>query len=104
MKVSIPSFSGNLDIESFLNWTYEMDKFFNMAYVLMEKQVKFVAYKLKGGAAAWWDQLQVSQSQGKQPVVTWRRMKQFLQGRFLLPDYQHILYINLNNAGKVRGL
>ena len=53
MKVDIPSFSENLNIESFLEWIYEVDKFFDMAYVLTEKQVKFVAYKLKGGAVAW---------------------------------------------------
>jgi len=58
MKVDIPSFSRNLDIESFQ--IYEVNKFFNIAYVSIEKQVKFVAYKLKGGAAAWWDQLQIS--------------------------------------------
>ena len=51
MKVDIPSFSENLDIKSFLDWIYEVDKFFDMAYILMEKQVKFVAYKLKRGAA-----------------------------------------------------
>ena len=50
MKVGISYFRGNLDIESFLDWIYKMDKFFDMAYVFMEKQVKFVAYKLKGGA------------------------------------------------------
>ena len=60
MKVGIPSFSGNLDIEYFLDWIYKMDKFFDMAYVSMKKQIKFVVYKLKGGAAAWWDQLQIS--------------------------------------------
>ena len=53
MKVDILSFSGKFDIKSFLDWIYEVDKFFDMAYVPMEKQVKFVAYKLKGGAVAW---------------------------------------------------
>ena len=32
MKIEIPSFSRNLDIESFLDWAYELDKFFDMAY------------------------------------------------------------------------
>ena len=36
-----------------------MDKFFDMTYVFIEKQVKFVAYKLNKGATTWWDQLQV---------------------------------------------
>jgi len=57
MKIDIPFFSRNLVIESFLNWIYEVDKLFDMNYVPIEKQVKFVAYKLKGGGAAWWDQL-----------------------------------------------
>ena len=56
MKIEIPSFSGNLLLEL----VYEVEKFFDMVYVPEDKHVKFVAYKLKGGAAAWWDQLQVS--------------------------------------------
>ena len=56
MKVGIPPFSDNIDIESFLDWIYEVDKFFDIAYIFLEKQVKFMAYKYKGGAAAWWDQ------------------------------------------------
>ena len=41
------SFSGNLDIES-LDWIYEVEKFFDMTYISVEKYVK-----LNGGAAAW---------------------------------------------------
>jgi len=55
MKIEILSFSGNLYIKSFLDWVYEVQKFFDMAYILEEKHVKFIAYKVKGGGAAWWD-------------------------------------------------
>jgi len=57
MRTEISSFSGNLDIESFLNWVYEVEKFFEMACIPEEKYVNFMAYKLKEGAVTWWDQL-----------------------------------------------
>ena len=89
MKIKILSFSGNLNIKSFLDWIYEVEKFLDMTYIPEEKHVKFVTYKLKGGVAAWWDNLQITwRRQGKLPVMIWKRMKQLLQGRFLPPDYQ----------------
>jgi len=33
MKIEIPSFNENLDIKSFLDWIYEVEKFLDMAYV-----------------------------------------------------------------------
>jgi len=54
----IPSFDGNLDIESSLLWIDETDKLFDMVYILIENHVKFEAYKLEGRAAVWWNQLQ----------------------------------------------
>jgi len=70
-----------------------VEKFFDMAYIPAEKHVKFVAYKLKGGAGAKWDQLQITRRRQDRPLVMmWRRMKQLLQGKFLSPDYQQILY------------
>jgi len=76
MKIEIPSFSGKVDIESFLDWIYEVEKFFDMAYIPAKKQVKFVAYKLKNGVAAWWDQLQITRRcQSESLVMTCRYMK-----------------------------
>ena len=52
MKTEIPSFSRNLNMKSFLDWVYKVEKFFDMAYIIEEKYVKFVAYKLKREATA----------------------------------------------------
>jgi len=71
MKIEIPYFSRNLDIESFFDWAYDVEKFFDMAYVLEEKHVNFMAYKFKGEADAWLDQLQITRRhQGKPFVMT----------------------------------
>ena len=59
MKIEISFFIWNLDIESFLDWVYEVKRYFDVTYVPEEKHVKFVAYKLKGGAVAWWGRLQI---------------------------------------------
>jgi len=53
MKVEMLSFSGNLDSESFVDWVYKVEKFFNMAFVPPKKHVNLVAHKLKGGAVVW---------------------------------------------------
>ena len=51
LKVGIPSFSGNFNIEDFIDWIAEIDKFFDYMEVLEEKRMKLVAYRLKGGTS-----------------------------------------------------
>ncbi|GJX49219.1 retrotransposon protein, putative, ty3-gypsy subclass [Tanacetum coccineum] len=76
VKAEIPNFARNLDIEVVLDWLYEVKKFFDIIEVPKEEQVKVVAYKLHGGAGAWWQREQDNRrAQGRRPVDTWMRMK-----------------------------
>ena len=52
-----------------------------------------MAYKLKGGASAWWDRVQLNHThERKLPIQSWRRMKRLMADRFLPPDYQQELF------------
>ena len=47
--------------------------------ILEDKQVCLVAYKLKGGASAWWDRVQLKRTrERKLQICTWRRMKRLM--------------------------
>ena len=57
MKVDIPSFNGNLNIEDFIDWIAEVDKFFYYMVIPEDRRVRLVACRLKGGASTLWDRL-----------------------------------------------
>ncbi|GKA72945.1 putative receptor protein kinase ZmPK1 [Tanacetum coccineum] len=62
-------------------------------------QVKYVAYKLRGAASSWWDNLQTGRRrQRKQPIRTWRKMKRVMFARFLSVDYEQTLYSLYQNC------
>ena len=93
MKVELPSFNGNVSIEENLDWVNEVEKFFDYMGTADDKQVCLVAYKLKGGAFAWWDHVQLNRNrERKLPIRSWRRMKRLMADQFLPPDYQQELF------------
>ena len=41
-----------------MDWLTEVDRFFDYTVLPDDRKVKFVAYKLKGGASVWWDKIE----------------------------------------------
>ncbi|KAI0495827.1 hypothetical protein KFK09_022130 [Dendrobium nobile] len=99
IKLDIPFFDGRLHIEDFLDWERDFESFFEYMEIPLEKQVKYVACRLKGGASAWWQQLlQIRRREGKGAVRSWFRMKQLLRGHYLPTDFEQMLYIQYQHC------
>ena len=51
LKVDIPNFSDDLDIDGYFNWLTEVDRLFEYIKFLEDINFKFFAYRLKGRAS-----------------------------------------------------
>jgi hypothetical protein len=69
VKMDIPVYEGNLDVEELLDSIRALDTYFDYEDIEEENKVKHVVMRLKGHAALWWDELQVDRHcQGKQKI------------------------------------
>eukprot|EP00253_Pinus_taeda_P009358 PITA_09358 len=97
-KPEIPNYDGSLSADVLLDWVSELDKYFENEEISEDKRVIFVATKLKGHAALWWDSVQADRRRmNKLPIRKWPRMVAKLKGRFLYKDYQVELYRRVQN-------
>ena len=72
-KIDLPQFDGELEMENLLDWLKQVDNYFDYTHTPDDSKVKLVAYKLTGGASAWWDQEQSLRRRiGKPPIRTWQ--------------------------------
>lgn len=53
LKIDIPTFDGCLNIEEVLDWVQTTEAYFEYMKILENKEVKYVAYKLKAGMPTW---------------------------------------------------
>jgi hypothetical protein len=56
-KIEVSIYEINLNIEEFLEWISDLDKYFDYEEIDDEKKVKHAMTKLKGHATLWWDEL-----------------------------------------------
>lgn len=85
LKADIPNFSGNFRIEELIDWFFEVESFFEFMEVPEDSKVKLVTYKLKGGAAAWWDKICDDRRNANKPKIrTWKRMKTLIRDKSYL--------------------
>ncbi|KAI9185432.1 hypothetical protein LWI28_007215 [Acer negundo] len=94
---------GYLHIEDFLDWLDNVENYFQCMTDTEDMRVKLVSYKLKGGAHAWWKQIQHGRVlEGNRPISSWNRMKQMLKQmlkqRFLPTNYAQTLYLHYLNC------
>lgn len=101
-KVEIPEFNGGIEVDDFLDWLCAVEEVLEYKEVPDDKRVSLVATRLRGRAAAWWQQLkQNRECHGKPKIKSWDRMKKHLKVAFLPFNYTRTLYQRLQNLRHV---
>jgi hypothetical protein len=98
VKMDIPVYEGNLDVEELLDWIRALDTYFDYEYIKEDKKVRHAIMRLKGHASLWWDELQADRHcQGKQKIKSWDRMIAKMKEKFIPRDYQICLFRRMQN-------
>ncbi|KAK0583456.1 hypothetical protein LWI29_037188 [Acer saccharum] len=94
----MPVFKGTQNVDEFFSWVDEVETGFGVMDCSEVRKLKVVANKLKGSAAAYWKYLKNKRVlYGKPPIATWEKMKSKFMSKFLPPDYEQRLYVQLQN-------
>jgi hypothetical protein len=96
VKIGVPMYEGNLEVEELLDWIRSMEKYFDYEDIKEDNMVKHAMTRLKGHAVLWWDELQFEcRSNGKYKIKSWDMMVAKMKDKFILNDYQIDLFKKL---------
>ena len=72
MRTEVPEFQGSMLPEEFLEWIGIVEEILEFKKVPEREKVALVATRLRGRAAAWWQQLKLNRNRsGKQKIAEW---------------------------------
>ena len=70
-------------------WIHALNKYFYFEEIEDKKKVRYVATRLKGHAAIWWDELQIyREGICKKNNNYWDKMLYKIKSQFMPKDYQ----------------
>ena len=73
--VEVVPYDGKLETNVVLDWSFDMEKFFEYENTPDNRKVKIIVTRLKGHASLWWEHLQTNkQRRGKEKIKTWLKM------------------------------
>ena len=83
INIDIVDFYGGMHVKEFLDWILDVENFFQYMRIPHGKKVKFVAFKLKGAASAWWQNVQNQRRVAGKPLIkSWSRMQRMMKEYF----------------------
>ena len=93
MRTEGLEFHGSMQPEEFLEWIGIVEEILEFKRVPEREKVALVATRLRGRAAAWWQQLKLNRNRsGKTKISDWEKMKRKLRAEFLPHNFQRLMY------------
>lgn len=97
-RTDLLEFHGDMDPDGFLDWLAAVEEILAFAAVPADRRVALIATRLRGHAAAWWQQLKfLRQRRGKPFLSSCEKFIKHLRAEYLPFNYSRTLYQKFQN-------
>ena len=84
IKIVIPNFEERHDPQLFIDWTFQLDKYFTWYELTESRKVKYAAMKLSDQTSQYWTNLKNRHAARDRPLIDiWDRMKEELEIKYV---------------------